>query len=336
VDESYNYLARSNHFISETKDRVFDINPNGFTLQQASLTLAYQPQKGFGAFVNPIAGRDPFVFAAYGINPDLIDSHWLQFDIPQAFLQYAMEPLTIIGGRFVTITGAEVIDPTQDTNFSRSILFGYAIPFTMTGLRGTYVVNEKLTLIVGVDDGWDNVRDWGRGKTIELGLSSTINSLFSFSIQGYSGDERAIPFTNFGPIGRRNLVDSVITVNATKDLTFIVNYDYAWQTKASLPDGNVDKAIWTGIAGYINYKFNNQWRTSFRGEVFDDREGFRTGVIQVWKELTLTVGYAALKNCEIRGEIRYDFSNAESFVNKGPGISKNQQSFALEAYYKFG
>jgi len=50
-------------------------------------------------------------------------------------VQYAHGPLTIIGGKFVTLAGAEVINSTLDTNYSRSILFGYAIPFSHTGAR---------------------------------------------------------------------------------------------------------------------------------------------------------------------------------------------------------
>ena len=196
IDASYNYLLRSNQFISGVNDRVFDLNQNGVTLQQASVTLAYQPARGVGFLVNPIMGKDPLTFAAYGINPNLIDSQWLAFDVPQAFLQVAVGSFTLIGGRFVTIAGAEVIDPTQNTNFSRSILFGYAIPFTNTGLRSVYVYSDKLTITVGVNDGWDNVRDWSRDKTIELGLTATFNPMFSFAIDGYSGEERATPFTS--------------------------------------------------------------------------------------------------------------------------------------------
>jgi hypothetical protein len=336
IDASYNYLLRADHFSSAVFDRVFDLNPNGVTLQQASLTLAYQPQTGFGALVNPIMGKDPLIFASYGINPNLIDSQWLGFDVPQAFIQYAIGSFTLEGGRFVTLAGAEVIDPTQNTNFSRSILFGFAIPFTQTGLRGVYVYNDKLTLNLGVNDGWDNVRDWGRGKTVEGSIIATINPIFSFTLDGLSGDERATPFTDTGPIGRRNLVDFIGTCNVTNNLTLILNYDYAWQTAASLPDGSVDKAIWTGAAGYINYKFSDSWKGSFRGEAFNDQDGFRTGIVQVWKELTLSLTYIPTTYFEIRGETRYDFSNVESFVNRGSdGLSKNNQSFAVEAFLKF-
>ena len=48
---------------------MFDLEQNGFTLQQAAITTAYQPTQGFGGLVNIIAGRDANEIAPYGINP---------------------------------------------------------------------------------------------------------------------------------------------------------------------------------------------------------------------------------------------------------------------------
>lgn len=58
--------------------------------------------------------------------------------------------------------------------------------------------------------------------------------------------------------------------------------------------------------------------------------------MQRWNEITLTVGYALLKNFELRAETRHDFSNVSSFINKnGVSTSNNQQSYAIEAVAKF-
>jgi hypothetical protein len=336
LDGSYNYETR-NTFTSGLYDRVYDQVPNGLTLQQAATTLSYQPSQGFSGLLNLIAGRDANAIAPYGFRPvSEFDSQTIAVDFTQAYLQYAKGPVTVIGGRFTTLVGVEQIDPTQDANFSRGILF-YNTPDTHTGLRATYAVNDKFNLIAGVNDGWDNIRDWSRRKTIELGMSYTVNSLFSFSIQGYNGEERVTPQTDFGPTGTRTLIDVIATFNATDKLTLVANYDNGWQTQAALPTGKNGRAAWSGIAGYVNYKFNDNWRTSLRGEIFDDENGFRTGVRQNWREVTLTVGYIPIKNLEVRGEVRHDFSNVNSFVSStGVSVSQNQQSYALEGVYKFG
>lgn len=336
IDGSYNYLVRSNEFTSGTFDRVFDITRNGVTLQQTSLVLSSQPKEGLGFLINPIIGRDPYTFAPYGWDPTY-GGQWLGFAIPQAYLQYAIGSLTLMGGSFVELAGAESLFPINDTNFSRGILYGYAEPFTVFGLRAAYTVNDKLNFVFGVDNGWDSIRDYSRRKIIELNATYTPSSLFSFAATGYSGGQRAADKIATGSESRRYLIDIVATLNATKKLAFVANYDYGNQTLAALPFGNVAEAVWHGIAGYINYTFNDKWQTSFRGEIFSDRNGYRTGVVQAWKELTLTVGYIPIKNLILRAETRHDFSNVSSFVNgNGVGSNNNQQSYALEGLYKFG
>ncbi len=335
LDGSYNYLLRSNQFTSGTFDRVYDITSNGFTLQQAAITISYQPEQGFGGLINPIVGRDPYTFSPYGWNP-YFGSQWLGFDIPQAYLQYAVGKLTIVAGELFTLASIESVDPTKQPNFSRSILWGYATPTTTLGFRGTYVLNDKLTLIAGLNDGWDTIRDFSRRKTIEISAAYTPDPIFSVAVTGYTGGQRAADRTSFGSESIRNLIDIIATLNVTEKLTFSANYDYGIQPKALLPNGNIAVAVFQGIAGYVNYKFYDKWRTSLRGEIFSDRNGYRTGVPQCWKELTLTFGYIPIKNLELRAEARHDFSNVSSFVDSsGVGVSNNQQSYAVEAVYQF-
>ncbi len=335
VDGSYNYLQNSNKFISGTYNRVFDTNPNGVTLQQAGITMAYQPQQGFGGLITPVEGRDSIIFAPYGWFPNN-SSQTFGIAVPQAFLQYAVGSLTFMGGNFIELAGAENIFSYNDTNFSRSILWGYAEPFTVTGLRASYDPNDKLTLIGGINNGWDSIRDTSRQKTIELGASYKFNPMFSLAAYGYSGQQRIADRTSSGPTGQRTLIDLIATLNVTEKLTLVANYDGALQSKAALPSGTVAKAVWQGIAGYINYQFSDKWRTSLRGELFNDRDGYRTGVVQKWKEATLTVGYTWLKNFELRAETRHDISNVNSFLkNNGVATSNNQQSYALEGVVKF-
>jgi len=339
VDAAYSYLSGTGIFRSGTADRVFDTEPNSFNLHQAALTIDYQPKEGFGGLVNLTAGRDARVIAAAGEATS-------NFDVTQAFAQYAYGPLTVIGGKFITLAGAEVINSTQDTNYSRSILFGYAIPFTHTGVRLTYAASDQLSLIVGVNNGWDQLQDQNKQKTAELGVSFIPSKLFSLAVQGYSGVEQLAggAFIGAGTHGVRDLIDAVATYNATSQLTFILNADWGSQDNfTSLVNGAPIKAKWDGVAAYANYQANDQWRLSVRAEYFDDKDGYRTGVIQKWKEGTLTLAYLPTKFIELRGEVRYDKSDSSAFVKDstflsglpGVGVSDNQTSVGVEAIYKF-
>jgi Putative beta-barrel porin-2, OmpL-like. bbp2 len=339
VDTAYSYLSGMGVFTSGVADRVFDTEPNAFNLHQAALTIDYQPKEGFGGLVNLTAGRDARVIASLGESTS-------NFDVTQAFAQYAHGPVTIIAGKFVTLAGAEVINSTQDTNYSRSILFGYAIPFTHTGARLTYAASDQVSVIVGVNNGWDQLQDANKQKTGELGVSFTPNKVFSLAVQGYSGVEQLSTgaFIGAGTHGVRSLIDAVGTYNATSQLTFILNVDWGRQENASsLVNGASTTAKWDGAAAYANYQPNDQWRLSVRAEYFDDKDGYRTGVIQKWKEATLTLAYLPTKFIEIRGEVRGDKSDSNAFVKDASffsgtpiaGITDNQVSVGLEAICKF-
>jgi hypothetical protein len=335
IDTSYNHLKTSNHFTSGNFDRVFDIEPNGLTLQQAAISLAYQPTHGFGGLVTLISGRDAYQTISYGMAAD-IGLGQFGLDLSQMYVQYAAGKVTTIVGKFDSLVSQEATDPTKNTNFSRAYLSGPATPFAHMGVRITMAATEQLSWYVGLNNGWDDVRDLTRKKTIELGVAST-DATIPFGLYIYSGGQRAQDNTATGPIGTRTLINFLGTYNVTNYLSFAFDSDYAIQTKAAVPDGKIAKAIWKGIAGYVNYKFNDTWRTSFRAEIFDDHDGYRTGVTQTLKDVTLTVGYAPCKNLELRLETRHDFSNASSFVKKhSHRTTDNNQSYALEAVYSFG
>lgn len=335
IDTSYNYLLRSNQFTSKTYNRVYDLNQNGLALQQASLSLSYEPNEGFGGLINPILGHDTFIFSPYGWDPS-IGIQQAGFNIPQGYLEYKYHLFTIKGGAFNTLAGAEYMDPTKDCNFSRSILWGYTQPATHLGLRSTYAINERFNVIAGINNGWDSIRDTSRRKTMELGFTYAPAPAVLLSTIAYSGGQRPADRTDFGPVSIRNLVDIAVTIKASDKLTLMANCDYGTQPLAALPDNHYGKAVWQGFAGYLNYQFKEKWRTSVRGEIFDDSNGYRTGVVQVWEEATLTIGYQILNNFELRAEARHDFSNVNSFLNADhKASSNNQQSFAIEGVAKF-
>lgn len=341
VDLSYEHISGLGLLSSGSTSRVFDSQVDAFMWHQVALNLAYQPKEGFGYAMTLMAGQDPNVYAPYPANPN--DTR--HFDYPTAYVQYAHGPWLVMAGRYVTLAGSEVIDPTINANFSRSILFGFAIPFAHTGVRVSYAANDQLRWIVGVNNGWDDLRPTTTAKTAELGVSYTPAKAFALSVQGYFGDARVGGLTNEGPIGKRDLIDAVALWNVTDALALSVNVDWGRQAGATpvglLPDAGGD-ATWQGIAGYINYQLSEQWRTSFRLEYFDDVDGYRSGLSQKWKEATLTYAYAPMKSTEIRFELRYDLSSEKAFVQSPltiddayADLASHQSSVGLEVLYKF-
>lgn len=336
VDVGYSYLSGSGKFASGVNDRVFDFKHDSAYFHALDLTFTNTPDNGWGGLLDVTIGKDADTIAAYGTiskskGPANGAHHY--FDPTQFYVYYGTPPLSIIVGKFITSAGAEVIKSDGNVNYSRSILFGYAIPFTHTGIRAMYKVSDQLTLMGGVNQGWDAVQDPNHAKTLELGGTFAPSKLFSVVVGYHRGQERVTNYPKSDANGLRNLFDVVGTLNATDQLTFVVNYDYGDQDRATASGG---KAIWQGVAGYANYQLNDQWRLSLRGEYFDDRDGYRTGIAQKWKEATLTLAYLPTKEWEIRAETRADRSDQYAFFKTdGNSVTKSQHSFGLEALYKF-
>jgi hypothetical protein len=277
---------------------------NSFTFQQAGLQVAYQPTSGFGGLLNVVAA--PYSIYNYNYAPNLSGTTTVQ--VLQGFVQYVSGPLTLIGGKFATLAGAEVYAPTGNTNVTRSLLFSFE-PVTHTGVRATWAVSDQFSFIAGVNNGWFNAGDEkaaGSDKTAELGISLTPNKIISWTLQGYYGRDT----TFAGNTANLSLLDTVLTWNATSALSLVGSIDYGQQSNAT--GANTASAKWTGYAAYFNYAINDAWRVSVRGEYFDDHDGYLTGtaVGAKLKEGTVTFGYMPDKHFELRLEGRYDKSDA--------------------------
>lgn len=326
ITESGYVAASYYHSNGYSTFHQFDVEHDTFQLDQAALTLAYQPKEGFGVLLDVGAGEDMRILHAAEDGKDNT------FDLIQGFVQYASGSLTVIAGKYVTLAGAEVIAPTGNTNFSRSFLF-FAEPLTHTGIRATYAVSDALSLVAGVNNGWNTTSTSYGSKTGELGVAWTPNKIFSLAAQGYVGKVQSYD-------AQRTLLDVVATYNATSALTFVLSYDWGKQEQTvGLP--TLD---WNGLAGYANYAFNDQWRVSLRAEYLNDKDGFVSGAAQKLKEATLTFGYDPVKNFELRLEARYDKSDQPTFVRtlnfatSPPGVASfadSQTGFALQGVFKF-
>ncbi|MGB8076462.1 MAG: outer membrane beta-barrel protein, partial [Gallionella sp.] len=204
IDVSYSHLSGTGTFIpgllgAGPNDRVFDYAPNSFTMQQVDVAIAKLPAEGFGGMVETTLGKDASTIASVGTQLGSAQT----FDVTQAFGQYAAGNWTTIMGKFNTLAGAEVIKASGNTNFSRSILFGYAIPFTHTGVRTTYKVSDAVSLTGGLNNAWDSAADTNAQKTIELGAALNPSKAFALTASVYSGAETS---SITGSTGTRHLL----------------------------------------------------------------------------------------------------------------------------------
>jgi hypothetical protein len=329
VDAAYSHLSEGGSFGFDTGEgiatsgasRVFDTGRDTFTLNQAALFVNVNAMEKWGGYLNLTAGKDAGIIKS-------IDQSGDNFDVTQAYMRYAGDKTTFIAGKFTTLAGAELIDSRGLPVYSRSILFGYALPFTHTGVRATFAPNKSFSFTVGANNGWDQMKDTNDNKTLELGMAITpMSGKISLLASYYSGKEGPLGFT-----GTRDLLDVVLSITPNDKLGIIFNYDDGSQ---KTPFGGPSQD-WNGWAGYVKYKFNDSWGFLFRTESFDDKDGYRTGVVQKWKESTVAFTASPTASAEIRLEARFDKSDNNTFFNDKDGtLHGSQNSYAVEFLYKF-
>jgi hypothetical protein len=295
---------------------------------------------GFRADI--LFGEQALALSARGFRDDVVSPYQLYLQ----FLAPVGTGLNVYAGRFVTLAGYEVIEARNNPNITRSILFGFAIPFTHTGIRTDYSAGP-LTLTAGLNNGWDIVQDSNGNATIESQIafshSGGVISDLWFGVTGYFGRELGdIGFDETN--GWRELITAVGTVTFNDWLTFIVDADFGWQQDIIFNElGSEEGVAWWGIAGYIVADVHPAITLALRGEYFDDEDGFRTGTAQKLFELTPTISVRPFKgliagnrfidNFEARAEFRWDHSDARYFETEDGGFEKDQYGVMAQLLY---
>ncbi|HZF20711.1 MAG TPA: outer membrane beta-barrel protein, partial [Burkholderiales bacterium] len=269
IDAGYNWANRNVEAGVQgngVAPRVFDNQNNSFSLHQLGLTVAKQPKEGFGGLVNVTVGQDAQVIHSIP-EPSGAASGASMFDITQGYLSYSKGSLTVIGGKYTTLAGSEVIASPGNNNVSRSILFG-AVPFTHTGVRASWAPSDTFTLYGGLNNGWDQLQDTNRQKTLELGASFNPVKPLTMTLSAYIGNENTSPGGAI-PNGERDLLDFVLNYAVNDGLSLGAEL---LTFKQDIPGGT--SAKYNGLALYGSAMLNAQWRVSARGEYFDDKNGF--------------------------------------------------------------
>lgn len=335
---SYNFNGRRANAY-----RGFDVNANSFILQNAEAVVSGKTDEDVAYRVDVNYGNDASVQNVFdGFAPATS-----QVNLQQAYVS-SICPLTggtVTFGKFVTFHGAEVIEAKDNFNMSRGLLFNFAIPLTHTGIKWDKGFSDgKWTTMLGLVNGWDVMRDNNKGKSIHAAVGYVPSSKVSINVSGTHGPEQAatVPPTPSTEKNARSLVDTVIKVVPSDKLTLVLNHDWGVEEGlANKPDQGTQN--WSGIAGYVNYAFNEEKSLAVRYETFTD-EGSRlltdvdaNGAFDdevTMNSLTLTL--QCKKNAvTTRLEYRMDSSDEDVFVDKDGMADDSQNTLGLQWIYAF-
>ena len=321
--------------------RVFDTESQSFLINNAEINLQkpVSADSPFGFKTSLMLGTDAMVVGGVTTGLGINGPPAEHIELKDAYGEYLVpvgEGIDVMVGKFATLNGAEVIESMNDWNFSRSFMFGFAIPFTHTGVRVTYPWTKWLSTTIGVVNGWDVVKDNNQVKTLESSVTFTPNDKVSLTTNYYVGGEQAN--VGGGGLGSnshiRNLIDVVASYQPIDPLQFKLNMDYGIENKGV---GRGKSASWIGLAGYARYALTPWWAVATRAEWFHDADGVRTvfrpvgtfGVgningisgldLNLW-EMTLTNEFKLNKHLISRLEYRHDQANERIFSR---GNSRN-------------
>jgi len=329
------YSLNFNHPASTTNGLYnFNTAANQFSLNMAKLTMShsadpvgFQVDLGFGHAFDMING---------------IDNNGLRTkNIEQAFVSWKPKGkdsgFQMDFGKFVTSAGAEVIESHSNWNYSRSLLFSWAIPYYHMGFRATETKGH-FTGGFQLVNGWNEVEDVNSGKTMGF-VGNITTSKISWMNNYYTGPEN--PSTN---TGWRNLYDTTVLFTPNGRFNAYVNFDYGQNKSGS---GKLEStAKWYGVAFAGKVQMNDHNAIVGRYEWFKDRDGFETGLnckagkeCDALQEFTFTYEYKWTQGLLTRFEYRRDWNAVTQpvyFQRGSTGSSDHQDTLTLGVVAFFG
>ncbi len=305
---------------------VFDFAGNRWKLDVAEAVVqkAASRKSDWGFRVDLEAGQSiPQVEAAYGMFRDPDSAKGGPFDIQQAFVSYIApigNGLRFDAGKYVTHMGYEVVDGYDgwNDNATRSFLFGYAIPFTQTGLRVSYPFSDKLSAQLHFINGWDEVTSNNHGKTAGFQVAYTPAPAVTLTASGIYGPEQKEDDHDY-----RQVWELMAAWKASSRVSLGLDALYGHEAAAVERCEGREQGSWPGAAAYLHTAIARKFSLNLRGEIFSDRSGARTGVGQTLKEVTATPEWRIDKHVILRGDVRIDRSDTRVF-QKANGYARQQ------------
>jgi len=253
--------------------RFFDDRANEPLLNQAVINLerALAPQPGefdWGFKLQFMYGSDARFIHSLGLFSNTAATSIVQPDLVEAYLNLHFPIISEGGldlklGKFVTLEGAETIDPRTNFFYSHTYIFNVGIPFNHTGGLLTFHAAKWLDLYSGITRGVNtSINDNNDSVSFHGGIG--LNLL--------DGKLTILATTSIGPETPNDNHDQryinciTTTWKITDKLTSITDLNYAH-------DDGADADAY-GIAQYFTYAINSWLIAGIRGEVFSDQKGF--------------------------------------------------------------
>ena len=309
----------NNPYTNNNQLRIFDTAANSFMANMIQLVFE-RPANAEGTGADRVGFRARLNFGAdarfsRARTNFQARNDQTELDMQEMYAEYIApigNGLKIQFGKINTLIGYEVINAWENPNFSRTMMFGLSQAFTETGVRFTYPFNSVVTASVGLVNGWDNVEDNNRGKTVTWLLAVTPHERFGANFFGSYGSEQGNgnnngTFATVGvctngatgcdPTAKRLVAGAIITMKPIDSTTLILEPYYGNESHAGAVVGGLagpgnlganqtpinsssGNARWNGLVAYLIHDLNDQTQPNAfslraRGEIWEDAGGSR-------------------------------------------------------------
>jgi hypothetical protein len=235
-------------------------------------------------------------------------------NIKQATLSYTVNDyLKITAGKFSTHIGYELLDATNNRNYSMSYGFSYG-PFFHTGFKADITLGKKTALMVGIVDPTDYT---GFNKKTKYIIAQISSASKNDKIKGYLNFLTGDITTQYNIVVIASITNKVST---------------AFDASINQQKFGTTNSRWSSKAFYINYDITEKLGLTVREDFFSDRTISPIGVGSV--NATTLSGKIRMNKITIIPELRIDSGITPLFSTKS-GTTTSASNFLVAAIYAF-
>ena len=329
--------------------RVNDNFDHSFVLNAAQINLERLASKDMivGYHLELWTGSDMLITDVGSI---ALQEAWVQILAPVG------NGLDIRVGKMASLIGYEVLENTNNLNYSRGVVWGQIEPITATGVRASYSFTEQISTTIGFNNGKNQAGtitlfDNDHGKMFEAQLMvKPIKDLW-VAVNFNVGNETTGALSS-GSSADKFYIFNIVAEYKMDKLTLAVNFDQASIQGAFNPPGPAvtSRAPQRGLAVYAKYQLTDAFATGVRAEYMSDQLGVNLTPVGGTGDsgngarvitLTLTQELKVAQHLILRLEFRHDSSNQHIFQRNDDtnapngGAARGDNTIAVEALLPF-
>lgn len=347
IDGYYEY--NFNHPIGRVNYlRAYDVLSNSFSLNQADVILALDPDlsagRRYGLRLDLQYGQATETLQGNPANERRPEIYQNIFQAYGSYIFPVGRGLQVDVGKWASSLGYENNYTKDQMNYTRSFYFNF-LPFYHQGVRATYRINDKLTANYWIVNGTDQSEPTNSYKDELFGFALQPTKSVNWTVNYYNGQDHpdssqamdcgpapiqpglCLTAISPAPDGKLHIFDSYATWNATPKLTLAAEADYFIEREwahAAPGQSSAPSHVDGGVL-YAQYQWTPKLALAVRGEYMADPQGVFSNVSQALKEGTVTLKYQAADSLDAFLEYRRDWTNQNYFLTNKPGLLTGEQ-----------